>query len=208
MIKAIAFDAFGTLVHIGDRRRVMERIAASGQATPGRNGMTMPLGPYGLAKHHLCDYHVFDELDSLEQELYYEVASVRPYTDAIPLLDWIKTNTELKIAIISNLGMPFGIPLQTLFHSYVDEFVLSYDVGTVKPSKEIYHVAATRLEVDPSEILMVGDTYEHDVTGAVHSGLRAVHLDRSGEDPRAIANLYALIWILAKETQENFVEIQ
>jgi putative hydrolase of the HAD superfamily len=40
-----------------------------------------------------------------------------------------------------------------------------------------------RLAVEPAEAVMVGDTIEDDVEGAIAMGMRAVLLDREGRHP-------------------------
>jgi len=44
----------------------------------------------------------------------------------------------------------------------VDEVVLSYEEGLIKPDPKIFLLAAERLRVAPSEVLMVGDSEEAD----------------------------------------------
>ena len=53
----------------------------------------------------------------------------------------------------------------------VDEVVLSYEVGLIKPDPKIFLTACERLRVDPSEVLMVGDSEEAD-GGAAAVGAR------------------------------------
>ena len=46
--------------------------------------------------------------------------------------------------------------------AYVDEFVLSFEVGAVKPSAAIFQTALTRLGEMPEYTVMVGDSEEAD----------------------------------------------
>jgi putative hydrolase of the HAD superfamily len=74
------------------------------------------------------------------------------------------------------------------------------DIGSAKPSARAYLIACDRLGLPPAAVLNVGDRYDLDVEGARTAGLRAVHLDRSGEGPvpeRArIASLRELVRFL------------
>lgn len=61
------------------------------------------------------------------------------------------------------------------------DFVLdSARLGYEKPHAEIFEDAVRRAGVERSAALHVGDSPEHDVDGALASGLRAVLLDRYG----------------------------
>jgi putative hydrolase of the HAD superfamily len=52
-----------------------------------------------------------------------------------------------------------------------------------KPDRRAFTEACHRLDVRPTQVLMVGDNYEIDVLGARAAGLSAIHLDRSGRHP-------------------------
>ena len=58
--------------------------------------------------------------------------------------------------------------------------VASGAVGVSKPQKEIFQLAAKRVNEVPNEILFVGDDLERDYYGAMHAGMRAVLIDRRG----------------------------
>ena len=59
--------------------------------------------------------------------------------------------------------------------SCVDAFVLSYEVGAVKPSEAIFQAACVALGVDPRDVLMIGDDPVADA-GAVRAGIRTLLL--------------------------------
>jgi putative hydrolase of the HAD superfamily len=61
----------------------------------------------------------------------------------------------------------------------VDVLVSSSTLSAAKPDPRAFHEACERIEVEPAEALMVGNSLEHDVTGALAAGLDAVLLDRS-----------------------------
>jgi putative hydrolase of the HAD superfamily len=52
--------------------------------------------------------------------------------------------------------------------------LISEDFGAAKPDARIFHAAAQRLGVDPSECVFVGDNPQKDVLGAAAAGMRAV----------------------------------
>lgn len=60
-----------------------------------------------------------------------------------------------------------------------DAFLPSYEVGSHKPSSEIFEVARERL--DAEEYVYVGDSLDSDVRPAREAGFLPVHLDRTSE---------------------------
>ena len=63
---------------------------------------------------------------------------------------------------------------------YVDALITSEDVGVTKPDARIFHAALASAGVEPSNAVMLGDSWSTDVTGARAAGVRAVWLNRVG----------------------------
>ncbi len=88
-----------------------------------------------------------------------------------------KTYPNLKIALISNAARSTATYKRTLsalgIGRYFDHFVISCEVGYLKPRKEIFQHALELLEVKPQEALHVGDLFRADVVGAVSCGMNA-----------------------------------
>ena len=60
----------------------------------------------------------------------------------------------------------------------------------MKPDARFYKALCGRLNLLPQEVLMIGDTWRCDYSGATGVGLRAIHLDRhgeAGEDERRVS---------------------
>lgn len=98
-----------------------------------------------------------------------------PFSDALTTLQQIKA-AGIKVGVISNTGWD----VRTAFVAHgldqsVDHFVLSYEVGCTKPDPRIFHTACAALDVEPGEVLMVGDDPRAD-SGAVAAGLRVLLL--------------------------------
>ena len=56
-------------------------------------------------------------------------------------------------------------------------------LGVAKPEPQSYLTVCTALGLAPHDVLHVGDRYDLDVVAARAAGLRAVHLDRTGQGP-------------------------
>ena len=69
----------------------------------------------------------------------------------------------LKVGVLSNIAFDIR-PAFTArgFDAYIDEFVLSFEEGAIKPDPRIFQVLLDRLGARPEETLMVGDSEEAD----------------------------------------------
>jgi len=63
---------------------------------------------------------------------------------------------------------------------FVDELVVSQEVGVSKPDPKLFRVALERLDCVAENTVMVGDSWDRDVLGACGVGIRAVWLNRHG----------------------------
>ena len=81
----------------------------------------------------------------------------------------------LKVGIISN-ALPEEVlawrfcPLQ----DYVDPVVFSCSVGVMKPDREIFELACSRMCIQPSEVYFVGDGGYDELQGAASVGMRVI----------------------------------
>lgn len=116
------------------------------------------LAQSGLARHHA-------------EALYSKVidpACWSSYPDTAAVLDGLHRR-DIKTAVVSNIAFDIRPAFQALgIAEAVDEFVLSFEVGAVKPDPAIFQTALDRLGVPARHALMVGDSDEAD------GGARAV----------------------------------
>ena len=111
----------------------------------------------------------------------------RAYTTAYGKIDFRpaqellrKISTKLKVAIVTNQTMDAQLhklraldPDSTL----IDCLVTSEEVATEKPSTAIFTECLKRLQLQPKEVLMIGDDWQNDVIGACAVGIPSVFLD-------------------------------
>ncbi len=64
---------------------------------------------------------------------------------------------------------------------YISGYFCKDSLGISKDSPDYYRVIASQLGVEPSQLTMVGDTFDKDITPALAAGLRAVWLSQSAE---------------------------
>lgn len=85
-----------------------------------------------------------------------------PYPDTAAVLKSLAAKS-IPVAILSNIAFDIRPAFEALgVFECVSEFVLSYEVGFVKPQPEIFRHAVNKLGVDPTRTLMVGDSEEAD----------------------------------------------
>jgi HAD superfamily hydrolase (TIGR01509 family) len=189
-LTAALFDFSGTLFRLEEDASWFEGMAVNDQAVDGHvqaelmrrltapTGRSVDMGPEeyhawcnrDLAPHlHREAYlHVLRESgvsDHHAESLYQRVinpASWTPYPDTADVLAALKAS-GVRTAVVSNI--PFNIrPAFAAIgaEEHVDEFVLSFEVGAVKPNPEIFTTALDRLGVPAADAVMVGDSDEAD----------------------------------------------
>jgi HAD superfamily hydrolase (TIGR01509 family) len=104
---------------------------------------------------------VATKVEGLADALYDRVVQAhgwRAYADARAVLSAVKA-AGLGVAVVSNIGFDIR-PMIAAFGmtDLVDSFVLSYEVGRLKPDPAIFEYACAALRVDPERTLMVGDS--------------------------------------------------
>jgi len=105
-------------------------------------------------------------------------AAYRPVPGAIELLQRVKT--EHRIGIVTNHVVSEQVKkIATIgVEPFVDEMVVSEDVGVAKPDSRIFEAALSRLGGTPNEAVMIGDSWSSDILGATEMGIRAIWLNR------------------------------
>jgi HAD superfamily hydrolase (TIGR01509 family) len=120
------------------------------------------------------------ELSASESEAVYtsltDPDAWHPYPDTVSVLKGLRA-ARIPVAVVSNIAWD----IRNVFRRYgvddlVDEFVLSYVEGVVKPDPKIFRLACQRLGVAPEEARMVGDSAEAD-GGATGVGADFVHVE-------------------------------
>jgi HAD superfamily hydrolase (TIGR01509 family) len=95
-----------------------------------------------------------------------------PYPDTADVLAGLHRQ-GIKTAVVSNIAFDVRPAFAALgVTDFVDEFVLSFEVGSVKPDAAIFQTALSRLGVGAERAMMVGDSDEADGGGARAIGCR------------------------------------
>ncbi len=108
-----------------------------------------------LRESGLIDHHA----EALYQRVI-DPASWTPYPDTVDVLSSLHA-LGVRTAVVSNIAFDVR-PAFAAAGAHADEFVLSYEVGSMKPDPRIFEVALDRLGVGPEDAVMVGDSEEND----------------------------------------------
>lgn len=205
MLRAVFFDAGGTLVHV-DYARVRDALLRSVGRAPtvealgdaeyaGRAAVeaAMEAEP-ALRDGSRWQHHFFGALTSLgfaRDELVKAGPEIRAEHERGNLWTVVQEGTAaalatlrargLIVACISNSdGTVAALLAKVGLASHLDFIVDSGVVGVEKPDPEIFRLALGRAGVAPGEAIHVGDLFEVDVVGARSAGLEPVLLDPLG----------------------------
>lgn len=181
--KLVVFDLYGTLIRFGIKRHPFRKIflwVRENNRKPSpedaRKLMTLDMAPEKLLAA-LGIYPPEEMLEQLYVDIEEELDSLTLFEDVIPVLESLR-ELEVSIAICSNLAQPYGKAINMLL-PYSDIIrCLSYQVGHIKPEKEVYEWLTCESGIPPEKTLFVGDTYIADYQGPKEFGFRALHLAR------------------------------
>ncbi|MDT5326937.1 MAG: hypothetical protein QOF25_4089 [Mycobacterium sp.] len=110
-----------------------------------------------LRESGLADHHAASLYDRVVDPL-----SWTPYPDTATVLAGLRRQ-GIETAVVSNIAFDVRPAFRAIdVAEHITEFVLSFEVGAVKPQPEIFHTALSRLGVDAADALMVGDSEEAD----------------------------------------------
>lgn len=100
------------------------------------------------------------------------------------LLEYVKKR-GLKVVIISNTSFSAKAVAKMLENvgllQYVDYIVSSADTEVVKPNPRIFYTALRAVNVEPGEVIHLGDSCIRDAVGAYIAGIKPILLAKSEE---------------------------
>lgn len=184
--QVIVFDAFGTLVKIGESRspyrKLMKWLKDNGRKPSIKDANIIMSNAVDIEQLTKLFGEVIPEqlLNEINDDLQFELNTIELYEDTVHTLRNLK-NLGFKIALCSNLAMPYGERLKTLLPNLFDAVILSYEVGTIKPEQQIYEMIQTHFNCDMAEILFIGDHPILDVEKPLSLGMSARLIQRHNE---------------------------
>ena len=119
--------------------------------------------------------------DLMRRDTEFNYAHTRLYDDTVPFLSWLRAQGVL-IALVSNCADSTRGLLEHLgVIPLVDAVVLSCEIGSMKPSPEIYVTALADLGVAAADAVFIDDQPTF-CLGAESVGVRPIRIARAGVD--------------------------
>lgn len=212
-IKAITFDFWRTLFyaheHSQERRDARVRVIAKTLGVPAE--IVAPVFrdvSREFLRVHIAEQRTlspFEAIPMLERDLERAISDAEAHALVEGIADAFLTNPPVMIegaleaveaaarlvpvGVISDTGLTPGSRISRMldaqgFASHISAYSFSDEVGVAKPQAAIFHHAADRLQVDPEEILHVGDLEPTDVAGAIN--VRATPALFAGDNDRYV----------------------
>ena len=207
MIRAIFFDAAGTLFHLTktvgdhyayvgrevgldlDAQKLESAFHAAWKQMPRRRAIDGPRENDDKEWWRELVGHVFHQvapwLSEFDRDNFFEIAYehfAEPgvwelYPEVPEVLEQLRT--RFQFAVISNFDGRLRFILQHLgISKYLAHVFISSELGADKPDPEIFRRALATLHLKADEVLHVGDDPERDWKAAVAAGLKVFRLDR------------------------------
>lgn len=183
-IRSVAFDCFGTLLHIGAPTNPWRSILKEAR----RHHAARMLDP---RREPIQTIEEFAEACGLRfqtewrDDLDREIGSIELFPEAPAVLSALRA-AGFRIALASNLAPPYIEPALMLLRSYIDTNCFSCDaqIRAVKPEAAFFAALRGKLGLPANQILMVGDSLASDIHGAQAVGMAALHLVPGVTSPR------------------------
>ena len=218
MIRAILFDAAGTLLYltktVGDHYACVGRqvgldldaqqldraFHTAWRQMPHRPAVNGPRqdddkGWWGDLVGRVFD-QVAPSLSKLDRDNFFEIAYEHfaeagvweLYPEVTEVLEQLRSRFQL--AVISNFDGRLRLILQNLgISKYFDHVFISSELGADKPDPQIFRRALEIIHLDANEVLEVGDDPERDWKAAKAAGLSIFRLDRPNNSLRDLLKL-------------------
>ncbi len=109
-------------------------------------------------------------------------ASIRPFFDVVPTFIELK-KLEVKICVLTDGDAlkQYEKILRLRIQDFLDDIVITEEVGMRKPNPKLFELALNRLNVKTTETIYIGDNYERDIVPCIELGIRTVLVHKGGK---------------------------
>lgn len=204
-VKAVLFDVDFTLIYPGPmfqaegyqafcRRYGMDVDPSAfdaGVASAARILDAPDEAPYDEELYVAYTRHIIERMggggpavDPCAREIYREWAACHHFElyDEVPDVLRSLADEGIRVGLVSNSHRSLAsFESHFALDGLIAASVSSSEHGLMKPHPSIFRAALDRMDVTPSDALMVGDSIRHDVEGALRAGMRAALLHRSDQ---------------------------
>ena len=196
--RALTFDCYGTLMdwETGILTALHKVLAEHGKTAEdayllelyGKLEADAESGPFRNYKQVLAEVvrGIGEELGFVPEareadSLSASIAQWQPFEDTVPSLQRLKAKFHL--AVISNIDDDLFATTRPKLKVEFDQVITAEQAGAYKPSLKPFQLAIQRLELDPKQILHVGQSLYHDTIPAQSLGMGTVWVNRVSRRP-------------------------
>ncbi len=174
-VRAVAFDAFGTLIAYGSTRtNPYQRLVTTAFGGPvSRQPFLTGNVPIAVFASELGLSHLMPDIRA---ELDAEIEGLELFPEVEEVLGKLRA-AGITIAVCSNLAFEYGPAVRRLLPA-LDGYVLSYEVGAAKPEPAIFQKVCDVLACSASDVLFIGDSARCDLEGPLAFGMQARQIRR------------------------------
>jgi putative hydrolase of the HAD superfamily len=218
VIKAIFFDAVGTLFHLNgtvgehyalvareiglklDADKLQDGFVSAWNKMPCRDSIHGPREDDDKGWWRDLVEHIFAEVapsvNELDRDNFFEIAYEHfaeagvweLFPDVLETLETVRSRFEL--AVVSNFDGRLRMILEHLGTSkFFSQVFVSSEVGADKPDPEIFRRALELMDLSAAEVLHVGDDPKRDWAAAEAAGLQVFKLQRPDVSLRTLINI-------------------
>lgn len=109
--------------------------------------------------------------------------NLKLFPDAIEVLTTLKKKYPLGLITNGPADIQRQEVATTGVEPFLDHIFIEGEMGEGKPLKSVFDRAAVAMNLQPHELLMVGNSYSHDIVPAVRDGWRTAWIRRDSDVP-------------------------
>lgn len=180
--KAIIFDLYNTLVYTQYKAKPYLNLFRT-------LGLTKDEMNFWRDRVMTTNFDSFEELkksikpqsDVYTGQYEYDIRDENQSTHLFDDVEFVlnELSKRYELYLISNIASPYKECFFNLgLDRWIKEPIFSCDVGYSKPDKRIYELVIEKSGLQPSQLLMIGDSVKADYQGALDCGIKAILKDK------------------------------
>ena len=195
MPRVIVFDLIGTLLDLRAMDPHFERFFGDAAVRKEWFMQTLQLAMAAVLANAYEDFGVQADTGLEITARHYKVSllgeeknlilsmlrKLRPYPEVAQSLQRLR-DAGLRLAALTNSTAPTAEAQLTYagLRDHFEQVISADEIHCFKPAPEVYHLAASRMSVEPGQMRLVA-AHDWDVTGALRAGCVAVFVARPGQ---------------------------
>jgi 2-haloacid dehalogenase len=195
MTRIIVFDLIGTLLDLRAMDQHFERFFGDAGVRKEWFTQTLQLAMAAMLTNAYEDFGVQADTGLEMTARQYKVSmlgeeknlilgtlrKLRPYPEVAQSLQRLR-DAGLKLAALTNSTAQTAEAQLTYagLQDFFEQVISTDEIHCFKPAPEVYHLAASRLGVEPGQVRLVA-AHDWDVTGALRAGCAAAFIGRPGQ---------------------------